>query len=373
MSRKRKGRSTLLGTRIVEHRGWLQYRSREPIMDKKTGELRTWHKLCPVGEGDEWKARNAVHELLNYANPGQGDFPVAFAKWRLEFFEAREQEAPRLPERYALFLNGNKSLNSFFDVIARGFCDANVADIRPHHVNQFLKAWDGRRAAQAYRGHLVKFFAWATGEGYRESNPATSDVVQVKQPKKHNVTITPAQFHAVRDAVIVSARGKTSGQMIQCYIDLTYLLYQRTTDVRLLRWSEVDEVIHVEPTKTMHSSGVAMNLPMSPAIREVLARVKEVARMGSMFVFHTAKGQPYTAGGIRSTWNRACKRAGVEGITLKDLRSMAATAAEQAGYTRKQIQVGLGHKKEATTDGYIHRDNTLDSEVVLALPERPKT
>jgi integrase len=359
----------------MEHRGWLQYRSREPLMDTKTGELKTWHKLCPVGPGDEFKARVVLQELLSHAHPGKGDFAAAFARWRLEFFKARDKDAPWLPERRELFLNANKSLNSFFDVIAKSFCDANVADIKPFHINKFLKAWDGRRAAQAYRGHLVKFFAWATGEGFRESNPATSDVVQVKQPKKRNRTITPAQFHAVRDAVIVTARGKTSGEMIQCYIDLTYLLYQRTTDVRLLRWTEIDEAsrVHVKPTKTEFSSGVAMNLPMSPAIGVVLARVKKIARMGSVFVFHTTKGQPYTASGIRSTWNRACKRAGVEGITLKDLRSMAATAAEASGFSRKQIQAALGHKKQGTTDGYIHSDNTIDSEVVLSLPERPKT
>ena len=343
-------------------------------MDTQSGELKRWHKLCPIGPGDEWKARNAVHALLNRAQPGQGDFPEAFAKWRLVFFKKREKDVPKLPERYALWANANKSLNSFFEVIARGFKDTNVADIKPFHVNQFLKAWEGRRAAQAYRGHLVKFFTWASGEGYRESNPATSEVVRVEQPKKRNVTITPKQFHAVRDEVIVKARGKTSGQMIQCYIDLTYLLYQRTTDVRLLRWSEIDEAnnrILVKPTKTEESSGVAMYIPMSPAIREVLARAKEVARMGSVFVIHTAKGQVYTANGIRSTWNRACVRVGAEGITLKDLRSMAATAAEEKGFTRKQIQVGLGHKKEATTDGYIHRDETLNSEVVLELPAKP--
>jgi hypothetical protein len=215
----------------MEHRGWLQNRSREPLMDTKTGELKTWHKLCPVGPGDEFKARVVLQELLSHAHPGKGDFAAEFARWRLEFFKARDKDAPWLPERRELFLNANKSLNSFFDVIAKSFCDANVADIKPFHINKFLKAWDGRRAAQAYRGHLVKFFAWATGEGFRESNPATSDVVQVKQPKKRNRTITPAQFHAVRrhhrrEGVAPFQRRQITGQY---HRHLTPLLLRRAT------------------------------------------------------------------------------------------------------------------------------------------------
>ena len=376
MTRKRQSRPNLGGTRIYEHRGWLQYYSDGPIIDKQTGELKKWHKLCAVGVGDELKARNILHELLHRALPGQGDFPAAFQKWRLEFFQERKKIAPKNPEKLALWLNGNKSLDSFFDVIATGFRDTNVADIKPTHVKQFLKPWDGRRAAQAYRGHLSKFFTWAAGEGYRESNPATAEVVKVKIPPKRDVSITAKQFHDVREAVAIDKKGKPiqSGQMVQCYLDLTYLLYQRTTDVRLLRWNEVDETnnrIFVEPTKTKGSSGVAIYIQISPAIRAVLARVKAVSRMSSMFVIHTARGQVYTASGMRSAWNRACERVGISGITMKDIRSMAATAAKKQGFSRKQIMVGLGHKKEATTDGYFRDEDTLTSEVILDLPMKP--
>jgi integrase len=374
MADKRRSRPTLRGTRIYERRGWLQHYAREPILDKKTGEYKLWHKLAPVGVGDEWNARQALHKLLEPDIPDQGDFSEAFKKWRLEVFEDRKRNAPKIPEKYTLWMNGNKSLNSFFDIIAHAFQDANVADIMPMHVNQFLKQWHGRRAAQAYRGHLSKFFSWATSEGYRESNPATAHVVMVKAPRKRDVSITPEQFHAVREAVIVSKRGKRSGDMVQCYIDLTYLLYQRTTDVRLLRWRDIDLAnsrIFVEPTKTKGSSGIAIYIQISPAIRAVLDRVKAVSKMSSMFVIHTPRGQVYTARGMRGAWNRACKRVGVEGITLKDIRSMAATDAIRQGFSRKQIMLGLAHKKETTTDGYFRDQDIPTSEVILNLPMKP--
>jgi len=83
----------------------------------------------------------------------------------------------------------------------------------------------------------------------------------------------------------------------------------------------------------------------------------------------TAKGQVYTASGMRSAFNRACKRVNLSGFTTKDIRSMAATAAKNAGYSKKQVMVALGHKKESTTEGYYRDREVMTSEVVLTLPK----
>lgn len=373
----RHSRPTLTGTRIYEKRGWLQYRAPKPILDRKTGKVGVWHKLCPVGPGDEFKARALLHELLNYAQPGQGDFRSVFQLWRDEVFADRAKIAPKTAEKLDIWLTSGKSLDAMFNVIADGFRDANVADLRPTHIHQFLKQWDGRRAAQAYRGHLIKFFTWTCREGYRETNPAASEVVHVKVPPKREVRITRDQFAQAREAVVVrnkkTGEPTASGLMVQCYVDLTYLLYQRTTDVRLLRWSEIDEsagCIPVEPTKTARSSGVTVMIPLTPAIREVLARAKAIRRRGSVFVIHDRDGQAYTASGLRSAWNRACKRLGFTGITLKDIRSMAASDAKAKGYSKTEISAGLGHKKEATTEGYLRDKDVRESVVVLDLPIR---
>lgn len=372
----RHSRPTLTGTRIYEKRGWLQYRAPTPLLDRKSGKLKQWHKLCPVGPGDEFRARALLHDLLNHAPVGYGDFPVVFQSWRNEVFADRASIAPKSPEKLVIWLAGNKSLDSMFNVIADAFRDTNVADLRPTHIHQFLKQWDGRRAAQAYRGHLAKFFTWSCREGYRESNPATAEVVPVKVPPKREVRITGDQFAQLRDEVNVKTKlGKptASGQMVQCYVDLTYLLYQRTTDVRLLRWGDVDEAndcIAIEPTKTARSSGVSVTIPLSPAIKEVLARAKAIRRRDSMFVIHDRNGQVYSASGLRSAWNRACERLGIVGVTLKDIRAMAASDARAKGYSKREISTALSHKKEATTDGYLRDKEVFNSAVVLDLPTR---
>lgn len=373
-------RKTLIGTRIYEKDGWLQYRAPTSLLNKKTGKTGVWHKLCPIGPGDEFKARSVLQVLLNQSEAGNGDFAAIFKAWQAEFFADRAKIAPRVPERLAIWLDGDKSLKSMFGVIADGFKDANIADLKPMHIHAFLKQWDGRRAAQAYRGHLSKFFTWACAEGHRESNPATAEVVKVKTIPKRSVRISRDQFAKLRNQVaartLKNGNPEPSGLMVQCYLDLTYLLYQRTTDVRLLRWNEITEAeaqgfLLVEPTKTENSSGIAVTIPLSPAIREVLARAKRIRRRDSMFVIHERTGQVYTAAGLRSAWNRACKALGYEGITMKDIRSMAASDAKAKGYTKGQISVALAHAKEGTTEGYFRDKDVRTSAVVLDLPTEP--
>jgi len=374
MADKRHTRPTLFGSRIYVRFGFFQYMAPEPIADPKTGEVKRWHKLCPVTDG-ETKARVAKDDLLNRVKPaaGAGDFPVYFQKWRKYMQDRRKLKEPRDPARLAIWLNGNKALESVYGVIERGFADFNLVDVRPVDIGVFLDHWEGRRSAIAYRGHLSKFFKWTCKKNLRETNPATANLIELEAAPKRKDYITAEQFAKVREAVTTDARGRDvpSGKMVQAYLDLTYLMYQRTTDVRLLRRNEVDELngrILVTPTKTERSSGGSVYIQITPEIAEVLARIKEVARMGSLHLIHTAKGQAYTASGMRSAFNRACVRVGVAGVTIKDIRHLAASAAKRAGYTMDQLQVGLVHTDQATTRGYVSDQDTPTSEVNLILP-----
>ena len=59
----------------------------------------------------------------------------------------------------------------------------------------------------------------------------------------------------------------------QCYLDLSFLLYQRTTDVRCLRYSQVlerERLIHFEATKTAKSSGAEIDIPITAALEAVV-------------------------------------------------------------------------------------------------------
>jgi integrase len=344
------------------------------LLCRKTGVLKRWHPLVRIGAGDELLARIALDKLLNLSVAGKGDFSAIFKQWQLKFYKERTKKAPRDPVKLQTWNTSTLAVDAQLNLIERSFAVMDVADIKPHHVNKFLEQWEGRRSAQTYRTYLERFFTWSCGQGYRDGNPATSDVVVIIKPEKHFVTITGEQFWAVREAMITAVRGKRSGDMMQCYFDLTYLLGQRGGDVRILHRRDIDEakgLIRVKPGKTERTSGLDVDLPITEEIQSVLNRLKTISRMDSMYLFHTADGQPFTASGLRSNFNRAMKRAGMLGqFTLKDIRSMSITNGSLAGYTLKQLQVNAAHAKGETTETYIKMHITPVSEVRMTMPKK---
>ena len=102
----------------------------------------------------------------------------------------------------------------------------------------------------------------------------------------------------------------------------------------------------------------------------MLDRARQLGAVKSLYVVHTGRGQPYTANGIGSAWRRACARAGVKDATLKDIRAKAATDAKKAGYTRKEISVGLAHTGESMTEHYLRGRDAERSRVELSLPTK---
>jgi integrase len=89
--------------------------------------------------------------------------------------------------------------------------------------------------------------------------------------------------------------------MVQCYLDLSFLLYQRTTEIRRLRYSQIlerERLIHFEPTKTAKSSGAEIDIPITAALEAVLSRARSLAKIkpgpgGDAFVIQTRGGALY--------------------------------------------------------------------------------
>jgi site-specific recombinase XerD len=94
--------------------------------------------------------------------------------------------------------------------------------------------------------------------------------------------------------------------------------------------------------------------------------------MGSMYVISNEQGQPYTTHGVATLFKRACVRAKVSGITLKDIRSKAATDSITNGYSMEQLQVSLAHTDISTTRDYVKNKIAPTNEIGLSLPVIPK-
>lgn len=373
MNRRREKSRTLTGTRIYIRRGKYQYFSSVPMINPKTGKATKWHILCHVEDG-ELKARTILDALLGKSSAeGGGDFSVWFPIYKTNVAKQRATDTPRDPARAKIWETGGKAQLSVLGVIEKAFADFDLVDITPSDVATFIDNWEGRRSAQNYRTHLIKFFAWAARKGLVNTNPARE--VTVKKPPGRDVYITDEQYVAIRNALLIGKDGRKtpSGEMVQCYMDLLYLLYQRGTEIRLLKWSDIQPGgILFKPTKTERSSAAKVLVPVGPDVEKVIARLRNIRKMRSVYLIHTQHGQPYTAHGISSAFERAAERASITGVTLKDIRAKAATDAARQGYTDEQIKTALAHADTSTTRGYIRTRTVPVSEVILSLPKGAK-
>ena len=163
--------------------------------------------------------------------------------------------------------------------------------------------------------------------------------------------------------------------MMRCYMDLSFLLYQRSTDARILERRHIDEKnILVALTKTRKSSGVEIEIPVTPELQSVLDRAAAINKKCNIvcpFVIHTRQGTAYTRSGVCSGFRRTGKRVGIKGADPRSVRKFAANEAKRAGYGMEELQDALGHNDISTTQGYVKKSTRRQSIVHLTLPARP--
>ena len=312
-------------------------------------------KLCRVEEGE-----SRMYEVLAERKRGLLDItmvPAAVAAFKLDYLKTLSPSAKKEHDR-------------LLTVFANDFTEYRVDQITAVDVRRSIRNLYAGRAAAAkhYKSRISRFFRWAVEEaGLRAANPCRE--VWVEKPIPRRTPWTDALFWAVRDKL---------GAMQQCYHDLSFLLYQRTTDMRYLRRAQASGgVIHFEPSKTISSSGAAVDVPITPAIQTVLDRAAALSKLYKVvcpYIIHTRQGAPFTRSGIHSAYRRADEelhgKAGLLHLNPKALLPFAVTSAKKQGYDMEQLRVGRAHASIKTTEGYIHTHEIPVSQVMLTLPER---
>jgi integrase len=82
------------------------------------------------------------------------------------------------------------------------------------------------------------------------------------------------------------------------------------------------------------------------ALQEVVERAKALRRrVGTVYLFATREGQPYTTTGFDSMWRRVVIKSGLDDVRFHDLRAKAGSDATNATEL-------LGHDDPRTTNRY---------------------
>ncbi len=350
--------------RVYPRHGAYYFYAPEPMRNPWTGNMQRWIRLCSIEEGEP-EMYTKLGELIGNKKMVDGTMPSLCEDWKSQKLERYSEEVQAEYRRMA-------------DVIATAFEDYTVVQVTTKDCADFLRDnfKTKRNSAVKYANILRKMFRYAISErGFRQDNPCDQLDLTDYQTKRREYLPAHAMVKAIRDAALTGKDGlpTESGPMFLCIVDMTYLVWQRAIDVRMLLETQIGPTsIRFKPSKTASSSGKVLDVEITPQIRAVIERAKSIKRkygVISPYLFPTQKGGPYSKTGLHSMWRRAKERAKVtDGIQFKDLRALGATDAAKAKVDRSEIQTRLAHTSRKTTEIYIKEAIPEASSLDLKLP-----
>jgi integrase len=184
-------------------------------------------------------------------------------------------------------------------------------------------------------------FKLAIRWGWCERNPTRE--ISRNAERERTRYLEDAELVALRDA---------ADEKYRALIDLAYLTSLRKSDLLALRLSDLTEAgIRVTQKKT----GKAQLFEWTPALREVIDRIKKLRRrVSTMHLFAGSTGKPLCVASLDKAWAKIKERAGLADadIHFHDLRAKALTDAKEKGGI-DYAQLLAGHASVVMTERYV--------------------
>lgn len=385
MNRKRKSNRGLPRRVYVNHGAYF-FVPTEPTIDprnKKAGPKK-WIRLCALEDGEP-AMLIALATVLGSPINAEGTMP-----WCCTEFKSR------MLAGYAEATQGD--YRRYLDAIADVFADFHATQVTTKDWADFLRARfaDKPNTAKKMTALAGKLFRFIIGDlGLRQDNPIDQLDMSSYRTKVRTVLASHDQVAAIRAASLEGdhGRAKWTGPMFVCVVDMAYLCWQRASDIRTLKESQIrpgphglagGSIIFV-PGKTSESSGMAVEITITQAIAAVIDRAraeKQKHAIVSSYLFVAVAGgnvgRPFSRGTLFELWDRARRRAMVlsekvgkdfgPSIQFRDLRALGATDAATRGEDYSEIQKRLAHTSGKTTSIYIKKVIPKVSALDAALP-----
>lgn len=279
------------------------------------------------------------------------NYPEAIAKWaELEGRNASGSTVGQAIDRYiATELNklAESTKKEYIRQSARlraVFGHMSLNEVRGADIAAYLDQHPAPVSANREMALLSTVFSFAIRWGWCDQNPAKN--VRRNKEKPRDRYITDEELGALQ---------ASADPQWQCIIDIAYLTAMRRGDIMRLRLSDIqNDCLVIAQGKT----GKRMAFEMSPDLAEVLNRTRKLRRrIGSLHLFSTRDGQPYSTSGWNSRWRRLLARSGIENAHFHDIRAKALTDAKRAS-GRDYAQALAGHASGDMTEAYIRARET---------------
>lgn len=204
----------------------------------------------------------------------------------------------------------------------------------------------GRHAAARTVRLLASIFAWGQESGLLAKNPARG--VRLEPTRRVQRFLSSDEIAAIGQALnaMEAENVQVNGARV---IRLLMLTGARKTEIESLCWDDLDferGFMNLRDTKTGDRPH-----PLNAPAMAALASVERL--QGVPWVFPASRGESHHTATGRA-FKEACRRAGITGVRVHDLRHTFASVAAMAGLGLPVIGAVLGHRQAATTQRYAH-------------------
>jgi len=253
--------------------------------------------------------------------------------------------------------------------IEEKFSDFPLSALKDRRTRGIFKGWrdaiadsSGCRQADYSWSVLARVLSWGLDRGVIAGNPcerggrlyraSRNEKIWTDDDEKSFLKHAPAHLH------LALLLGLWTGQ--------------RQGDLLRLPWSAYDgSHIRLRQSKTGARVSIPVGAPLKAALDDA-ARTKQ----GPIILASTDR-QSWTSDGFRSSWGKACRKAGIVGVTFNDLRGTAVTRLALAECTEAEIATITGHSlrdvRSILDAHYLNRDPALAESAIRKLERRTKT
>lgn len=232
------------------------------------------------------------------------------------------------------------------DAIEAKWASLPLVALDDPQVRRHFLAWrdsmaETPRTADMAIGVLKRVLGWAEERVFVTTNQA-EPIGRLHRADKSDDIWTPDDMAAFL---------KHASKELAWTVELALHTGLRQSDVIRLAWNHRDgDAFGYRTSKRKRY----VTIPVTPACETLLARIE---RRGPVILTTQRGKRPWTADGLRSTFGKACKDAGVK-RTFHDLRRTAATNLVAAGLDNTQVASIMGWSEadvEAMKRKYVSR------------------
>jgi integrase len=285
------------------------------------------------------------------------------------------QQYQASPDFTDLASSTRRSYIALIKRVEKEFSDFPLSALTDRRTRGVFKNWRDRVATSSGRRQgdyawtvLARVLSWGLDRGLLAANPCERGGRLYRAMRNDKIWTTEDEVRFLKSS--------------PAHLHLTLLLPiwtgQRQGDLLRLPWSSyAGSTIRLVQSKSNRRGArpVRVTIPVGAPLKAALD-VAAKTKHGPIILTSTDK-KPWASDGFRSSWKKACQKAGVVGLTFNDLRGTAVTRLALAGCTEAEIATITGHSlrdvRSILDAHYLHRDPALAESAIRKLERGTKT